>query len=431
MKNADMKNSILNKVKEAFEGNDVQALTDEIYEMMTSVANDAVSEQIENKIAELDNQVKIQRGQRVLTSEEKKYFTALAKAINSDNPRQEIINLHDALPETVINSVFEELTKEHPLLEAVDFVATRGLTKWIKDAHEEDEAVWGELCDAISAELDGALEVVNADAFKLTAFLEVCKAGMEIGPEWLEAYVRQILKNALANGWEKAIVTGTGNKEPIGMDRDLENETMGTYAKKTAVEIEDFSVTTVGALVASLTNDGARKAENIILIVNPEDYYSKVMPAMTYLGSDGIYKELNPFGLRVIQSQYVTANSAIIGLAKKYLALTVLDKGGRIEYSDHYKFLDDVRTYTIRAYGNGMPKDNAAFILLDITDVAPIAPSVSIAGTVNANATILNETLDVDVVTEEVGVNVKNSNVNVKVKNTNDDPVVTKEATQS
>lgn len=421
MKNADMKEKISAKIAEAFEGNDVQKLTDELFEMAKEVATDAVSEQMEEKAEELDRQVKMQRGKRVLTSEERKYFTALAKAITSDNPRQDITNLHDVLPETVIDTVFEELTKEHPLLDAVDFVATRGITKWIKDAHEADEAVWGELCDAITAEIDGALEVVNADAFKLTAFIYVCKAGMEIGPEWLDAYVRAILKDTLANGWEKAIITGTGNKEPIGMDRDLDDETNGTYAQKTAVVITDFGIATIGALVADLTKGGTRKAENLVLIVNPADYYTKVMPAMTYLGADGIYKELNPFGLRVIQSQYVAANTAIIGLAKKYLALTVLDKGGRVEYSDHFKFLDDVRTYTIRAYGNGMPKDNAAFIRLNITNVAPLVTTV--------NANILNEDFDVNatVVNDELDVNVTNTGLDVTVKNTTADPVNTKE----
>lgn len=418
MKNADMKLDIQQKVKDALESNDVQKLTEELYEMAQNVADETVAARMAEKAEELDRQVLAQRGVRVLTNEERTYFTNLANAINARDWKQAITNLHDVLPETVINTVFEDLVKEHPLLEAVDFIATKGLTKWIKDAHEEGVATWGELCDAITEDIDGALEVVHADAFKLTAYIEVCKAGMEIGPEWLDAYVRQILKNALANGFEKAIITGTGNKEPIGMDRDLDDETNGTYAQKTPVVVTKFDMATIGGLVADLTNNGDRKAENLILVVNPADYYEKVLPAMTYLGADGIYRELNPFGLKVIASPYATANYPIIGLAKKYLALAVIAKEGRIEYSDEFKFLDDVRTYTIRTYGNGMPKDNAAFIRLNITNLAPIVPTMAIDGTVDVD--VQNTTLDVDV---------KNTALDVKVKNTTADPVHTKEVT--
>lgn len=428
MKNADMKNTLQKKVADAFEQNDVQKLTDELYEMIEEVADDTVAARMQEKAEELDRQVLANRGTRILTQEERTYFTNLAEAMKARDPRQAITGLHDVLPETVINTVFEELVKEHPLLDAVDFMPTKGLTKVIKDAHDECVAAWGELCDAIDEEINGALEVVNADAFKLTAFIYVCKAGMEIGPEWLDAYVRQILKNALANGFEKAIITGTGNKEPIGMDRDLDDETNGTYAQKDPVVVTKFDMATMGDLVADLTKDGDRKADNLILIVNPADYYGKVLPAMTYLGADGIYHELNPFGLRIIPSKYMTANYAVIGLAKRYLALAVIAKDGRIEYSDEFKFLDDVRTYTIRTYGNGMPKDNDAFIRLNITNLAPIVPTMAIDGTVDVD--VQNETIDVDVTNTTLDVDVKNTALDVKVKNTTTDPVNTKEVTE-
>lgn len=426
MKNLDVKNEIKIKVKEAFEGNDVDTLVNEIYDMAQNLSSEAVAEAMEERIAELDRQVLAQRGKRVLTSEETNYYNKVIEAMKANDPRQAINGLHDVLPETVIDTVFEELRKEHPLLNAIDFTTTKGLTKWIKDAHEDGEATWGELCDAITKELNGALEVVNADAFKLTAFMYVCKAGLEIGPEWLDAYVRQILKNALGNGFEKAIVCGNGNKCPIGMDRDLENETLGVYAQKTAVEVDDLGVATIGGLIADLTKGGTRKAENIILVVNPADYYAKVLPATIYLGTDGIYHEINPFGLTIIQSAYVAQNHAIIGLAKKYLALAVIGKEGRIEYSDEFKFLDDVRTYTIRTYGNGMPKDNDAFIYLDITDLAPLAPDVTLTNA-NLGVTVANEELDVNVTNDNIGVTVANEGLDVTVKNTTADPVNTKE----
>jgi hypothetical protein len=45
--------------------------------------------------------------------------------------------------------------------------------------------------------------------------------------------------------------------------------------------------------------------------------------------------------------------------------------GGKIEYSDEYKFLDDERVYLTKLIGNGRALDNNAFILLDITGLVP------------------------------------------------------------
>ena len=51
-------------------------------------------------------------------------------------------------------------------------------------------------------------------------------------------------------------------------------------------------------------------------------------------------------------------------------------KGGRIEYSDEYRFLEDERVYLTKLYGNGMPLDSRSFRRLDITDLRPVYPIV-------------------------------------------------------
>ncbi|MPQ45377.1 phage major capsid protein, partial [Clostridium tarantellae] len=39
----------------------------------------------------------------------------------------------------------------------------------------------------------------------------------------------------------------------------------------------------------------------------------------------------------------------------------------KIEYSDEYKFLEDERTYLVKQYATGKPKDNDSFLIFDIT----------------------------------------------------------------
>ena len=51
-------------------------------------------------------------------------------------------------------------------------------------------------------------------------------------------------------------------------------------------------------------------------------------------------------------------------------------KGGKVEYSDEYHFLEDERFYLTKLYGNGMPLDSRSFRRLDITDLRPVYPVV-------------------------------------------------------
>ncbi len=76
-----------------------------------------------------------------------------------------------------------------------------------------------------------------------------------------------------------------------------------------------------------------------------------------------------PVPTRIIQSVAVARGEAILGIGKKYL----LGVGGKrgIQFSDDYKFLEDKRYYKIVAYSNGMPKDDNAFLRLDISDLDP------------------------------------------------------------
>ena len=62
---------------------------------------------------------------------------------------------------------------------------------------------------------------------------------------------------------------------------------------------------------------------------------------------------------------------AVIGIGYKYFAALGTARDGRIEYSDHYHFLEDERVYLIKGYANGFPMDNNAFFVLDITGIQP------------------------------------------------------------
>lgn len=383
MRSLDIKNrdDLRTLMQKALADNDTDAFYGAFDKMMESIAEEIkadYTDAINGMSAQMDNNVLTARGVRRLTAEEKTYYTELIEAMSSKNPKQAVTDLDKALPETVINAVFDDLSTNHPLLSKINFVPSGGAVRILMNTNTEELATWSPLCDEIVKELTAGLKEVDTTLKKLSAFLPVCKAMLDLGPEWIDRFVRETLYEALANGMEYGIISGDGKDAPIGMDRNVGADASvvgGVYPQKAAISVESFDAATIGGLLGQMAvneNGKQRRLSNIILIVNPADYYTKVMPATTIMAPDGTYRnDVLPFPMDIIQSGAVTVGSAILGIAPRYFATAGTSKYGRIEYSDHYHFLEDERVYLIKAYANGMPMDNNAFLRLDISGLTP------------------------------------------------------------
>ena len=155
--------------------------------------------------------------------------------------------------------------------------------------------------------------------------------------------------------------------------------------KKDAISVTDFRPTAYGDLVARLAvneNGKARAVKNLIMVVNPQDYYKIVMPATTVLLPNGTYmNDVLPIPTKIIQSIAVPANEALLGMGKRYF----LGVGGKrgIQFSDDAAFLADKRLYKIVAYANGRAKDNNSFLRLDISGLKRLIPEVETVDSAN------------------------------------------------
>lgn len=345
-----------------------------------------------------DTEILQARGVRVLTSQEKKYFEKLAEAMRAENPKQALTDPELVMPETVINAVFDDLQTEHPLLSRISFTNTQGAIKFLMSNNDYQKAVWGKLCAEITEEIESSFKDIDMTLMKLSAFIPVCEAMLDLGPAWLDSYVRQCLYEALANGLEDGIInnlnTTTG---PVGMIADMATGSGGvgaaTFTAKTATPITDLKPATIGAQLAKLAKDEAgkyRAIRNVILIVNPVDYLTKVFPATTVMTGNGTYvNNVLPYPMSVIQSAAVASGKAVLGLGYKYfMGLGMSSRAGRIEYSDEFKWLEDERVYKIKLYANGMPMDNNAFQYLDISGLKPLTIAVSVEGQIDTTTTV-------------------------------------------
>jgi hypothetical protein len=270
------------------------------------------------------------------------------------------------MPETVFNRVFEDLKRERPLLSAIDFVNTTAVTQWIHRAKDAEAAWWGILSSAIQKKLEGAFNVEAATLYKLSAYFPVPKAMLDLGPEWLDRFVREMLMESMALALETAIISGTGKDQPVGMMKDLDGAVVGgVYPDKTASALNDFKPLTLGEkIMAPLTNDGKRAVTDVLLIVNPIDYWEKIFPQTTMLSSSGQYVYgVLPIPANIIQSSVMPKGKLVAGMGKDYWMGVGSER--KMEYSDDYKFLEDVRVYISKQYANGKPVGNKATHFMD------------------------------------------------------------------
>lgn len=351
--------------------------------------NKAIAEQVKADFAELqesnDASVLAQRGYRQLTSAEKKWYEKMIGAAKSANPKQAFTaiigsdNEEDLMPTTIIEDVYKNLRDDYPLLKAISFQYVGYITKWVLNDHTTQTAVWGQITEQIVKEITSSFKVIDINQNKLSAYALIEIGMLDLGPTFLDGYIRAVLKEALLGALELAIVGGTGLNQPIGLIKDIHegvsvSSTTG-YPDKTAVAVTDFTPASYGALVAQMAvTEGGKKRKfgKVYMIVNQTDYLTKVMPATTVQNANGVYvNNLFPFPTEVIISNAVEDGKAVMFLAGEYFMGMGGSKNGVIEYSDEYKFLEDQRVFKIKQYGAGRATDNTCALYLDISKLEP------------------------------------------------------------
>lgn len=333
------------------------------------------------EMANGDTAILAQRGFRQLTAKEKAYYEKLIEAGKSKNPKQAMIDLIDVegMPETILEDVYKDLITEHPLLAKIKFQNVKYLTKWILNDHTVQTAAWGEINSEITKEISSAFKVVEITQCKLSAFAVIERDMLDLGPTFIDNYIRTFLKEALYCALEQGIISGNGLNMPIGLNRDIHKgvnfSTETGYPEKEAIAVTSFLPEEYGAVLAELATAESgrlRKFDEVTLVCNQVDYLKKVMPATTVLTATGTYsRDLFPFPTSVVRSNEIETGKAIVFLPEEYFMGIGTTKDGKIEYSDEFKFLEDKRVFKIKMHAMGKAFDNTVAVVLDISNLEP------------------------------------------------------------
>ena len=350
----------------------------EYFEAIAEDASKKVKEEFQAfKKSVSNDDILARRGMNALTAEERTFYN---EVIRSEGFEDDLI-----LPETVIDRVFEDLQEEHPLLAKIRFVPTTAKTKVIR-SRKSGVAVWGPLHKDLEGQLDVAFDQEEFTQLALTAFVILSNDTLDLGPAWLDRYVRICLSEAISDAWEVALIEGTGNNEPIGLLKDMRGGTNGAgelsdKASKGTLTFADAP--TMGAEFAGVLKGlsqytkyiGANDTEGEVkqrkvdgkvnLIVNPVNYYDIVARA-TVQNVNGAFITNLPFigAENIIESVHVPADKLIAFVEGQYDA-TVSRPEKIHEYKETFA-MQRSTLYAVDMLSNGQPVNNDAAHVYDI-----------------------------------------------------------------
>lgn len=343
--------------------------TTEAYENYFNALQTEVSSAIKSQVNDemLDRSILQQRGQNVLTSEETKFFNA---AVIDGGFKDDTI-----LPETTQERVFEDLVKAHPLLDVLGLQDLGAVTKFIYSDATKAYA-WKEIFGDISGQVNAAFRSEKIGQLKLTAFAVIPNDMLELGPVWIERYVRTLLVESYSVGLEYGFVNGRGStkSEPVGLLKDVNVDT-GAITNKTSSGTLTFAPSQYGETIAGelynvvkalSTNakDESRKiGGKVVMVVNPIDAIG-VQFRNTIQTSNGQWVTALPYNIQVVESEEIPVGKALFFVKGEYIA--VIAGGYKLKKFDQTFAMEDATLYTIKQFANGKPKDNKAALVYDL-----------------------------------------------------------------
>lgn len=310
----------------------------------------------------LTEKIMAERGARMtFTPNEKQFF---AEAVE----KQKIDGLEHTFPTTIIETILNDLTEEHPIISKVDTQYVEALVKIIyRDPSVEATAYWDVIPADIRQILVESFKFLDLSASKLSGFIAIPKGYFELGADWLANYVTSYLREIMTATLETAIVRGDGKLKPIGIMKSTSGAVDGVYPDKQEFALSEFTPKALAGVRALLAKHKMLNG-GLHLVVNPVTY-ELVISSSGWVQNTvtGQWVQLQIPGIEVVKSYAVPEDKAVIGNLNNY----ILGVAGalRIDSYDQTLAIEDMDLFVAKFFGTGTPKNGNAFVVLDLSGV--------------------------------------------------------------
>lgn len=337
-------------------------MLDALMEDCKTAAEQEANKKAEEKFNEYNKHLGVK-----LSAEEVQFFNAIDTEVGY---KEEIL-----LPQQTIDRIFEDLKQSHPLLDEINLVNAGLRLKFIKST-TGGVAVWGKVYGDIKGQLDAAFAEDEDIQDKLTAFIVVPNDLVEMGPKWVETFVRTQIVEAFSLSLVNVLVDGDGNDKPIGLRKDVSEGvtvTGGVYPDKTPSGTLTFAdaKTTIkeltGVMNALSTKENGKRVSldgKVVLICNPTQAWA-LKAQYTIQNANGAFITALPFGVRVVEAEGAHENEVIAFVKGRYDAY--MGGGTKIKKYDQTLAIEDCTLYTAKAFYYGKASDNKAALIYNLS----------------------------------------------------------------
>ena len=308
-----------------------------------------------------------------LSGEEITFFNELDKELP--------VGIEKLLPEQTIDRIFEDIKKEHPLLEKIG-LQNAGLRLKFISSENTGSATWGKIFGEIKGQLKASFGSRQEIQNKLTAFVVIPKDFKDYGAEWIENYIRTQLTEAFALALEEAFLNGDGDNKPIGLTKKITGKAQDgvtTYPKKEkqtgkiTFESPRATINQVADIFKfhSEKENGEKYSDvtnKVVLVVNSSEIW-EIEKALTNLSDNADYKKAVPLGLQIIPSVAQEKGFATSFVQGRYDAFV----GGGIDIQRYQETLavEDMDLFIAKqfAYGKAHDEKVSAIWELDFSKI--------------------------------------------------------------
>lgn len=257
----------------------------------------------------------------------------------------------ELVDEVSVDQIMEVIKDNSPILSQVDISHIPGTVKFYYEKEGSDGAVWLEDAETGKGEKVevGSVKVTD-DRLQKLVFVSDELRNTSISD--FEKFLQREVGREMAFALEKAVFVGDGSGKPEGM-------AVNANIVKNKVSI-DPAKGMIGIIAALKPKLKGIYRQNAIMYMNSEDYYTYYELATDANGNLLNLDRVLPSS-RVFPTDHLPKGQIIFGYMPEY-KLNIA-KQVEFEYSDHYHFAKNVRTYRSYLIGGGKVRVTGAIIL--------------------------------------------------------------------